>query len=154
MTSAVGPDPSTSPLVVPPGEGLTFDWANDAVRVLSAAPWSNGAVTVVEDTLKPGFMLGRHHHKRMTEVFYVLEGVVEFAVHDQPVQAVRGMVITVPPNTPHGVHCPEGATMLTVFVPGGFDLYLAEVAELVASGKDSPDAFTELGHRYDIWPDA
>jgi len=32
-------------------------------------------------------------------------------------------------------------------VPGGFDLYLAEVAEMLASGKDSPDAFTELGHR-------
>ena len=89
----------------------------------------------------------------MTEVLSVLEGVVDFAVNDQPVQAVRGTVITVPPNTPHGVHCPEGATMLTVFVPGGFDVYLAEVAGLVASGEDSPAASTEVGHRYDIWPD-
>ena len=30
--------------------------------------------SLVEDTMKPGFHLGRHHHKKMTEIFYILEG--------------------------------------------------------------------------------
>jgi quercetin dioxygenase-like cupin family protein len=138
---------------VPPGEGTVFDWANDLVRVKTPAPFTDGAASVVEDTLKPGFELGRHHHRRMTEIFYVLDGEVTFTFDERTLVASPGTVVNVAPNLHHAVSCPAGGRLITVFVPGGFDLYLSEVAELVASGRDDEQTLLELGHRYDIWPD-
>lgn len=137
-----------------PGEGSTFEWSSDTVRVVSAADWSERAVTMVEDTLRPGFRLARHHHRRMTEVFYCLAGSAVFGFDDTTVTATAGSVITVPPLVHHEVTSTDGARLLTVFAPGGFDLYLAEVADLVAQGVDDSQRMTELGQAYDIWPDA
>ena len=142
------------PEVVHHGGGAVYEWSSDTVRVLSAADWSGRAVTVVEDTLKAGFVLPRHHHRRMTEVFYCLEGSAVFGFDDSTVTARAGSVITVPPMVHHEVACVDGARLLTVFAPGGFDLYLAEVAELVAQGIEDPQRLAELGQAYDIWPDA
>lgn len=139
--------------VISTGEGLRFDWANDSVRVLTQAEWTRGAVSMVEDTLKPGFLLRRHHHKEMTEVFYCLDGEAEFVLGDERVLVRPGQAITVPPQVSHEVRSPRGATLLTVFVPGGFDLYLAEVAELVNRGLADEATLLEVGHRYDLWPD-
>jgi mannose-6-phosphate isomerase-like protein (cupin superfamily) len=139
--------------VVGSGEGLRFDWANDSVRVLTQADWTSGAVSMVEDTLKPGFVLPRHHHKQMTEMFYCLAGEAEFVFDGDRVLARPGQAITVPPRLSHEVRSPRGATLLTVFVPGGFDLYLAEVAEHVTRGQADEATLLEIGHRYDLWPD-
>src|SRR5450755_4437715 len=63
--------------------GQLFDWANDTVRVVSPAELTGGDVTVVEDTLKSGFFLSRHHHERTTEIFFILDGSVDFAFEDE-----------------------------------------------------------------------
>jgi hypothetical protein len=122
------------PEVVHRGGGAVYEWSSDTVRVLSAADWSGRAVTVVEDTLK--------------------EGSAVFGFDDSTVTARAGSVITVPPMVHHEVACVDGARLLTVFAPGGFDLYLGEVAELVAQGIEDPQRLAELGQAYDIWPDA
>ncbi len=139
--------------VVPAGDGTLFAWANDVVRVKTPAPFTGGAVSVVEDTLKPGFRLTRHHHKQMTEVFYVLDGDVRFVFDDRTVDATSGMTVNVAPGVHHEVVSPGGGRLITIFIPGGFDFYLAEVAELVAQGRDDEATLTALGQRYDIWPD-
>ncbi len=138
---------------VPPGEGTVFDWANDLVRVKTPAPFTDGAVSVVEDTLKPGFDLGRHHHRRMTEIFYVLDGEVTFAFDDRTIVATPGTVLNIAPSVHHAVSSPTGGRLITVFAPGGFDLYLAEVARLIADGQGDDARLLDIGHRYDIWPD-
>ncbi|MEZ5094853.1 MAG: cupin domain-containing protein [Nocardioides sp.] len=134
-------------------EGTAYDWSNDSVRILSAARCSEGALTLVEDTLKAGFVLPRHHHRRMTETFYCLDGEAVFLFDDEQVTIGVGDVVTVPPRVHHGVASSGGARLLTIFTPGGFDRYLAEVADLVARAADDPAALIEIGHRYDIWPD-
>ncbi|MCA9973588.1 MAG: hypothetical protein KC425_25420, partial [Anaerolineales bacterium] len=58
--------------IVEPGQGPDYDWAKDHIFVKSALDWTNGRVTVVEDMLKSGFYLARHHHRVMTEIFYIL----------------------------------------------------------------------------------
>lgn len=139
---------------VPPGEGTVFDWSSDLVRVKTPAPFTDGAVSVVEDTLKPGFDLARHHHRRMTEIFYVLDGEVAFAFDDRTVVATAGTVVNIAPTVQHAVTSANGGRLITVFAPGGFDLYLAEVAELIADGRGDEATLLDVGHRYDIWPDA
>ncbi len=137
--------------MVPPGGGVDYDWENDHIYIKTPLEVTDGRVTLAEDVLKPGFHLARHHHKKMTELFYVLEGAVTFAFDDQTSVATVGAVINVPAGVWHEVDCIDGGRMITVFTPGGFDHYLAELA---ATGpeKFADAAWMEgLGEQYDIW---
>lgn len=137
--------------IIPSGSGKNYDWSRDHICVKTSLDLSDGRVTVVEDTLKPGFHLARHHHKQMTEIFYVLEGEVIFAFDDETVIAVPGMTINIPSNVWHDVKCENGGKLITIFSPGGFDLYLQELATL--SPEQSADAIfqTQLAEKYDTW---
>lgn len=142
-------------VVVPAGGGRDFDWESDHVYVKAPTSLTDGAVTVVEDVLKPGFHLARHHHRRMTEIFYVIAGEVTFSFGNGPgketITADSGSTVTVPPGVSHEVDSPGGARLITVFTPGGFDVYLDECARLSADGVDDPAVATELSEHYDIW---
>ena len=58
--------------IVQAGEGPNYGWSNDHIYVKTSRDLTAGRVTVLEDTLKPGFYLPRHHHRVMTEIFYIL----------------------------------------------------------------------------------
>jgi quercetin dioxygenase-like cupin family protein len=137
--------------IVLPGQGKSYDWAKDHVFVKSAMALSGGRLTLVEDRLKPGFFLARHHHKKMIEIFYVLEGSVEFAFDDETVTATTGTTLNVPPDVWHQVQSPDGAKLLTIFSPGGFDAYLEDLVAL-PEGKYADAAFMrDLAEKYDIF---
>lgn len=137
--------------IVPAGQGVDYDWANDHVYVKSPLELTDGRVTVVEDTLKPGFHLGRHHHRSMVEIFYILEGEMTFAFDDESVVATPGTTVNVPPRVWHEVTSPGGGRLITVFTPGGFDHYLAELAAMDDAQLSDERYMAELGQRYDIW---
>lgn len=48
---------------------------------------------------------------------------------------------------------PAGARLITIFTPGGFDGYLAELASMTAAQNEDAEFLIELGRRYDIWVD-
>jgi quercetin dioxygenase-like cupin family protein len=135
------------------GEGQDYDWSNDHVYVKTTVDLTEGRVTVVEDTLKPGFDLARHYHKKMTEIFYILDGEVAFKFDDQPEPAVAtpGVVINIPPHVWHRVTSTKGAKLITIFTPGGFDRYLSEMAPLTAEQFADPELMTALAEKYDSW---
>lgn len=137
--------------IVLPGQGKSYDWAKDHVFVKSAVDLSDGRLTLVEDRLKPGFFLARHHHKKMIEIFYVLEGSVEFVFDDEKVIATAGTTLNVPPQVWHEVTSPEGAKLLTIFSPGGFDKYLEDLVALTESQYADAPFMTELSEKYDIF---
>jgi len=137
--------------IVLPGAGKNYEWAKDHVFVKSAFELSHGRVTFVEDRLKPGFQLARHHHKKMLEIFYVLEGSVEFVFDDEAVRAGPGTTLNVPPDVWHEVRSPEGARLLTIFTPGGFDHYLEELVALTEAQYADAAFMKALGHKYDIF---
>ncbi len=137
--------------IILPGQGKSYDWSKDHVFVKSTLDLSDGRLTLVEDHLKPGFTLARHHHKKMIEIFYVLEGSVAFAFDDEKVLATTGTVLNVPPEVWHEVRSPEGARLLTIFSPGGFDQYLEELVALPESRYAEAAFMRELSERYDIF---
>jgi len=94
--------------VVRAGEGPDYDWSQDHVSVKMPLELTAGRVTVVEDTLKPGFHLARHYHRSMVEIFYILNGVVTFAFDDAVAVATPGMTLNVPPEVRHEVTCEAG----------------------------------------------
>lgn len=139
------------PQIVESGQGQDYDWANDHIFVKTTLNLTDGRVTVVEDTLKPGFHLARHHHKKLTEIFYILEGEIEFIFDNATVISTPGMTINIPPALWHEVKCERGGKLLTIFSPGGFDKYLTELASL-NDEQFSDAAFTaSLAQKYDIW---
>jgi quercetin dioxygenase-like cupin family protein len=139
-------------LVVPAGGGLDYDWSKDHVFVKAPMALSDGRVTVVEDVLKPGFYLAPHHHRLMVEIFYILAGEITFTFDDETIVATIGTTVSVPANTRHEVSCPAGGRLITVFTPGGFDQYLAELAGLTTEQLADEPAMNALAERYDIWP--
>jgi quercetin dioxygenase-like cupin family protein len=137
--------------VVLAGEGRNYEWAKDHVFVKSALELSDGRVTLVEDRLKPGFLLARHYHKKMIEIFYVLEGAIDFVFDDESVRATTGTTVSVPPNVWHEVKSDEGAKLLTIFSPGGFDHYLEELVAMTEAQYADAAVMKKLSQKYDIF---
>ncbi len=137
--------------VVAAGRGPDYDWSQDHISVKTPMELTDGRVSVVEDVLKPGFHLPAHRHRSMVEIFYILDGDVTFAFEDETVIATPGTTVTVPANTRHEVRCPDGGRLVTIFTPGGFERYLAELADLTPAQLADSEFTRELGERYDIW---
>ncbi len=86
-------EPIAVPLAELPGR--------DASRQFEGAERGGGAgISFYEERTEPGGGPPLHRHP-YAEVFIVHEGDVEFEVAGEKVSAEPGMVITVPPATPH-----------------------------------------------------
>ncbi|KAA3655473.1 MAG: cupin domain-containing protein [Chloroflexi bacterium] len=137
--------------IIQPGKGIEYKWSSDHIFVKTIGELAEGRVSMVEDTLKPGFHLDRHYHKKMIEIFYILEGEVTLIFDDETVIASAGTTINVPPNVWHEAKSENGAKMLTVFSPAGFEDYLAELKTL-SDEQFADEAFMQaLNEKYDIW---
>ena len=133
------------------GTGRDFDYAQDHCFVKLASNATGGAICLVEDKLKPGFSLGRHHHQQMTEVFYMLEGEVEFRFDDESITLRPGDTLMIPPNTWHAAECKLGGRMLTIFGNGHFDEYLARLNDLSDDQIRDREAMRALSEEFDIF---
>lgn len=137
--------------VIRNGEGENYNYSQDHCFIKLSSNKTNGELSFVEDTLKPGFYLGRHHHKIMTEVFYILEGEVELIFDDETVVAKPGDTITVPPNVWHAASCKDGGKMLTIFKNGQFDLYLERLSKMSASDFEDAALQKAVAAEFDIY---
>lgn len=133
------------------GEGENYDYAQDHCFVKLSSRDTNGELCLIEDTLKPGFHLKRHHHKIMTEVFYMLEGQMELVFDDETIFLNPGDTITVPPNMWHEAKCPGGGKMLTIFKNGRFDVFLEELSTMTEADFANAEFMTEFSAKFDIY---
>jgi quercetin dioxygenase-like cupin family protein len=137
--------------IIQPGEGTEYEWSSDHIFVKTIGNLTDGRVSMVEDTMKPGFHLGRHHHKQMTEIFYILEGELTMIFDDETVVASAGTTINIPPNVWHEAKSENGAKMLSIFSPAGFEDYLAQM-KTMTDEQFADEAFMQtLNEKYDIW---
>ncbi len=137
--------------IIRSGEGKNYNYSQDHCFVKLSSHHTNGELSFVEDTLKPGFYLGKHHHKIMTEVFYILEGEVELIFDDETIVAKPGDTITVPPNVWHAARCTEGGKMLTIFKNGQFDLYLEKLSNMSDSDFEDAELVKAVSAEFDIY---
>jgi quercetin dioxygenase-like cupin family protein len=133
------------------GEGANYNYSQDHCFIKLSSNSTNGELCFVEDALKPGFYLGRHHHKIMTEVFFILEGEVAFIFDDESVVATAGDTITVPPNIWHAAKCDKGGKMLTIFKNGRFDLYLEKLSKMSDNEFANVELMKSISAEYDIY---
>lgn len=133
------------------GEGENYNYSQDHCYVKVSSHWTNRELCFVEDTLKPGFYLGRHHHKIMTEVFYILEGEVKLIFDDETIIAKPGDTITVPPHVWHAASCEKGGKMLSIFKNGQFDLYLERLSQMADSDFADAELMKKTNAEFDIY---
>ena len=137
--------------IIQPGEGIEYEWSSDHIFVKTIGNLADRRVSMVEDTMKPSFHLGRHHHKQMTEIFYILEGELTLIFDDETVVASAGTTINIPPNVWHEAKSENGAKMLSIFSPAGFEDYLAQM-KILTDEQFADEAFMQaLNEKYDIW---
>ena len=137
--------------IIPNGEGVNYNYSQDHCFVKLSSKNTNGELCLVEDKIKPGFFLARHHHKIMTEVFYILEGEVELIFDDDSIICQPGDTITVPPNVWHAARCEKGGKMLTIFKNGQFDLYLERLSKMSDSDFADKDLMKSVSAEFDIY---
>ena len=74
------------------GEGENYNYSQDHCYIKLSSRDTNGELCIVEDTLKPGFHLKRHHHKVMTEVFYMLVGEMKLIFDDETLISLKKVI--------------------------------------------------------------
>lgn len=131
------------------GGGKDYDYSQDHCFVKLASKETNGELSMVEDELKPGFTLARHYHKIMTEIFYVLDGEVDFIFDDETLTLTTGDTLTVPPMVWHAAECKQGGQMLTIFKNGRFDEYLERMSSMTTEQFADATLMKALAEEFD-----
>lgn len=133
------------------GEGENYNYSQDHCFIKLSSKHTNGELCFVEDKIKPGFFLARHHHKIMTEVFYILEGEVELIFDDETIICKPGDTITIPPNVWHAARCEKGGKMLTIFKDGQFDLFLKKLSNMSDTEFSDKELMKSISEEFDIY---
>jgi mannose-6-phosphate isomerase-like protein (cupin superfamily) len=98
-------------------------------EVKASAAETGGQYTLLEITAPAGLQTPLHVHYRDDEGFYVIDGSVTIEVGDDTVEVGAGQHAFGPRNIPHRFTVgPEGARMIWVLAPGGFEDFVDEVS--------------------------
>src|ERR1700741_327843 len=101
---------------------------------------TGGRYTLVEITAPAGLQTPLHVHHREDEGFYVLSGSVRIQVGDETVEVGPGQHAFGPREIPHRCTVgPDGADMIWVLTPGGFE-DLVEETSVPAEAPTVPPA--------------
>lgn len=99
-----------------------------------------GAYSLLEVTAPPGLEAPLHVHHTEDEGFLVLEGSVRLEIGDEVVDAGPGDFALGPRDIPHRFEVgPEGARMLWVLTPSGFEDLVAAASVPAASLTTPPE---------------
>jgi quercetin dioxygenase-like cupin family protein len=120
------------------------------VAIKISSQQTSGVFSLVECTLEPGRLVPPHVHTREDEYTYVLEGEIGLRIGDQIVQATPGCTVVMPRGIPHTFWNagPQPAKTVGPIVPGGFETYFLELAELFRTGVF--EQVDTLGARYGL----
>jgi mannose-6-phosphate isomerase-like protein (cupin superfamily) len=130
--------PSTSRSATSRGEPRWF--FGTLLSVKASAADTDGRYTLAEVTAPPHLEAPLHVHHNEDEGFYVLEGSVSITVGDDTVELEAGQHAFGPREIPHRfVVGPQGARMLWVLTPGGFE-DMVEEASIPAEAPTVPPA--------------
>ena len=108
-------------------------------EVKASAADTAGHYTLVEVTAPPGLEAPLHVHYTEDEGFYVLEGSVTILVGDETVELASGQHAFGPRDVPHRFTVgADGARMLWVLTPGGFERLVEDVSVPAAAATVPP----------------
>lgn len=62
-----------------------------------------GVTNLSQAEIAPGQSIDEHTHETMTEIFYVLQGEIQFYKGEEQIIAQTGDAVVIPPQTPHSL---------------------------------------------------
>lgn len=153
------PPAATHPIIRQPGEGDHVLQMGACVTVKLPADAAEGArVSAAEFLMPPEFGPPLHVHHGEDELLQILEGRVRVVCGDQDEVLSAGGFAYLPRDVPHTfwVQGDQGARMLTVFTPGGFERMFVDsgvptgTAHLPNGEGAAPGALDAVMSRYSV----
>lgn len=133
MPAQIAPTPQSAATgtgaLSPTARGEARWWFGMLARVKAGAAETNGQYSLLEIEAPPNFEAPLHVHYTEDEGFLLLEGSVTIHVGDESVPLTPGEHAFGPRDIAHRFSVgPEGARMLWMFTPGGFEDFVEEAS--------------------------
>ena len=150
---------NTEPLISLPGEGEKITANGIEIFFKAKAGQTNGHWSMIEYTLpasRPG--PSPHYHKKTQEMFYVLQGTLQFLLNERTIDAPAGTLVVVPEGAIHTFkNVSDSPVKFQVwFSPGGLEQYFIDVQELIKQEPTWPPSdmtkLVELMAQHDTFP--
>jgi mannose-6-phosphate isomerase-like protein (cupin superfamily) len=137
------------------GEGRHFglaDGYDSAFKALAAD--TDGHLSMTEELIPSGMEVWPHRHLKAVELFYVLEGEIEFSVDGESVTADRGCCLRVDKGEAHAFanRTDAPARLLAIWSPGGFEHFYEAVAAASDAGPLDRETFFRIWREHDTEP--
>ncbi len=125
-----------------------------AAEIDLSAAQSDGRYTWLDETWQPGFSVSPHFHRTHAEVFYVLDGQVEWTVNGETHVMSRGDMVFIPANTVHAVKVlgERPYRGLMIYAPGGYEDNLERSTRYSEEQKADPEIQASLRAASDFNP--
>jgi len=124
----------TEPLIAWPGQGHKIATNGIEIILKAQARQTNGHWSMIEYLL-PALLPGPppHYHKKTQEMFYVLDGMLQFVMDEKVIDAPAGTLVVVPEGIVHTFKniSNDYARFQVWFSPGGMEQYFIGVQELI-----------------------
>jgi quercetin dioxygenase-like cupin family protein len=137
-----GVDGQAAGVVIAPGEGNELHLSAGERRIKVGPHLGSRLVGLMEASLQPsgGFAVP-HVHDEHEEVFYVLDGEIEYLIGSQWTRATAGTTIFIPPGTVHAFRNrgPHAARQLMICGP-------SEIMQMMEELSQVPSAQWEQVH--------
>jgi mannose-6-phosphate isomerase-like protein (cupin superfamily) len=148
------PDTARAAALVRAADAEVLSGEPGAIRLLLDSSHTHGALSTQLVTLRQGADgAAPHHHKRSTELFFVLAGQAQLLAREKIVTLVESDTIAIPPHLTHAFAAAPGhdADLLIVIAPGveRFD-YFRQLARIM-TGDLPADSLLSEQQRYDTY---
>ena len=143
--------PALQAKIVGPQMGALLNVMGTRNEVKLAGADCGGRMSVIEVMAAPGDGIPLHVHTIEDEIFYVIEGEVDFTVDGETTRGGAGTFAFLPVNRPHSwfVRGDRHARLLLLTSPGTFDGFFAELACPPGQGRQMGEVI-EICRRYGI----
>ena len=131
MATKPAPGARALPFAINSAQAPSYWQMGGLWSVLMDGDHSDGSYSLIEQLMPPGPQAPPHLHEGADEVFYILEGEVEFLLENRIERAGKGALVFIPRGTVHAFHV-TGARpcrALNLYTPGGFERTLAAFAQ-------------------------
>lgn len=138
-----------------PGEGRIFGAQPGYESVFKAlAEDTDGQLSMTEESVPPGMTVKPHRHLQALEIFYMIEGQLEFSVDDERITAGVGDFLLVAKGQAHAFanRTDRPARLLALWSPGGFEHFYEAVFAATAAGKLDDTTFVRLWREHGTEP--
>lgn len=135
-----------------PGEGETIGGAS-AVTIKATGEQTDGSFYLGETVIEPGFPgPPPHRHRRLHDMFYVLEGTLTMIVGDETLALEPGSFVCVPPGVVHTFANRSDAAVrfLNFNTPAGWENYMRDLSATLARGAATQEEIGRIASRYDF----